>query len=138
MRQPERPDASTSKSTPAASNSSGETSRRLKPAQLASMARYRERNQSTLREKARERMARRRARLAHDAEDQAMYREKARAADARYREGKAERLSTRQVDRRALTYIQKYGADSWLGREERRKKIADALKRAAPTCSTPS
>ncbi|KAK7027868.1 hypothetical protein R3P38DRAFT_2777022 [Favolaschia claudopus] len=114
MRQTQRPDASTSESTPAASNSSGETSRRLKPAQLASMARYRERYlQSHSRQEpiytageARERMARRRARLAHDPGDQAQYREKARAADARYREGKAERLSTRQVDRRAMTYIQ--------------------------------
>ncbi|KAK6992525.1 hypothetical protein R3P38DRAFT_3225594 [Favolaschia claudopus] len=95
------------------------------PAQLAAMARYRDRHQSTLREKARERMARRRALLADDPQDQVQYRERARAADARYRDAQAGRLSSRQVDRRAMSYIQKYGTEAWLGREERRRKFVE-------------
>ncbi|KAK6977459.1 hypothetical protein R3P38DRAFT_3237206 [Favolaschia claudopus] len=108
-------------------------------AQLAAMTRYRDRNQSKLREKARERMSRRRADLAQDAEGKARYQERAREADARYRERNAGRLRSKQVDRRAMAYIQKYGAGSWLARDERRKKIAEHIsRRAAPTIASPS
>ncbi|KAK7050420.1 hypothetical protein R3P38DRAFT_3173788 [Favolaschia claudopus] len=96
-------------------------------------------NQAALREKARERMARRRALLAENPEDRAQYRERARAADARYREGKAGRLRSRQVDRRAMAYIEKYGPNSWLERAARREKIAASIAcidARTPTTST--
>ncbi|KAK6972218.1 hypothetical protein R3P38DRAFT_3240327 [Favolaschia claudopus] len=113
------------------------------PAQLAAMARYREKNQSTLRQKARERMARyvvhrkahlisrssllKSSRYYRSESGGSRPRERARAADARYREGKADRLRTRQVDRRAMAYIEKHGMESWLGRDARREKIAASL-----------
>ncbi|KAK7023750.1 hypothetical protein R3P38DRAFT_3187803 [Favolaschia claudopus] len=107
------------------------------PAQLAAMARYRVKNQAALREKARERMARRRALLAENPEDRAQYRERARAADARYREGKAGRLRSRQVDRRAMAYIEKYGPNSWLERAARREKIAASIAASTPARQRP-
>ncbi|KAK7057366.1 hypothetical protein R3P38DRAFT_3168889 [Favolaschia claudopus] len=88
--------------------------RRSTIAQLQAANRYREKNKDILRAKARERMARRRARLADNSEEKSQYRERARSASARHRVKNAGRLASRQADRRALAYIKENGVESWL------------------------
>ncbi|KAJ7262688.1 hypothetical protein B0H12DRAFT_1069146 [Mycena haematopus] len=101
-------------------------------AQREASARYRQRNQTELKQKARDRMARRRAQLAQMPDQHAEYKERAREACARYRERHRGHLASRQVDRRAMyvlyaffavrdpncdrAFIQKHGYDAWLKR----------------------
>ncbi|KAK6992472.1 hypothetical protein R3P38DRAFT_3226093 [Favolaschia claudopus] len=111
-------------------------------AQLQAATRYRERNKEVLREKARERMARRRAKLADGSEGNSHYQQRARAASARYRLKNRGRLASRQADRRALEYIKENGVHSWLDRKQspptRRKSLGDDTGDAATSSASSS
>ncbi|KAJ7017199.1 hypothetical protein C8F04DRAFT_1279813 [Mycena alexandri] len=71
------------------------------------------RNKAELQRKARERMAKRRARLKDSGEGWAAYTEKARQEGARYRQKNAEDLALNQSARRAEVAIAKRGFAAW-------------------------
>ncbi|KAJ6472930.1 hypothetical protein C8R47DRAFT_1067218 [Mycena vitilis] len=92
---------------------------RCSPAQLAAMRTYRDKNQETLRAKARERMARRReATLEGDSAQE--YRARARAASQRHRERNADVLANNQRVRRAEKFINTHGMAAWTAAYDKR------------------
>ncbi|KAJ7185941.1 hypothetical protein C8R46DRAFT_1208045 [Mycena filopes] len=93
--------------------------RKASEAQRAASSRYRERNKLELLRKARERMAKRRAKLKESEEAWAAYTAKAREESARYRQLNADALAMNQASRRAKASIAKHGLAAW---EERYKK----------------
>ncbi|KAJ7020588.1 hypothetical protein C8F04DRAFT_1196497 [Mycena alexandri] len=82
-------------------------------AQRAASSRYRERNKAELQRKARERMARRRARLKESDETWSAYTAKARENAARYRAQHAEELAESQRVYRGRRSIAKHGLAAW-------------------------
>ncbi|KAJ7153783.1 hypothetical protein C8R46DRAFT_1228073 [Mycena filopes] len=82
-------------------------------AQRASSSRYRERNKEELRRKARERMAKRRAKLKESEEAWSAYTAKAREESARYRKLNARDLALNQATRRAKSSMEKHGFKAW-------------------------
>ncbi|KAJ7763863.1 hypothetical protein B0H16DRAFT_1718501 [Mycena metata] len=87
--------------------------KKVSDAQRAASSRYRERNKAELQRKARERMAKRRARLKQSGDAWAAYTEKAREESARYRQKHAEDLALNQCARRAKATIAKRGFAAW-------------------------
>ncbi|KAJ7036052.1 hypothetical protein C8F04DRAFT_1258425 [Mycena alexandri] len=92
-------------------------------AQLEALARYRTKNKPELQRKARERMARRRAKLRASPELDAQYKATAREDSARYRAAHGAALAVKQRERRSKRSIAKIGYDKWL----------EGFKRRCPT-----
>ncbi|KAJ6453224.1 hypothetical protein C8R47DRAFT_1083523 [Mycena vitilis] len=92
-------------------------------AQCDAEARYRDKNAEELRRKARERMARRRARLCQSEEAVAQRREQARAHSARFRAEHGPELRRKARQRRAKVSIAKIGYDSWFEGYRRRNPL---------------
>ncbi|KAJ7074438.1 hypothetical protein C8F01DRAFT_1242678 [Mycena amicta] len=85
-------------------------------AQRRAASKYREKNVDELREKARQRMARLRARVAADKTLAGEAQERAREASAKYRRGHAEEVSTRAKQKRERLWCRKHGADAYVAR----------------------
>ncbi|KAJ7612026.1 hypothetical protein DFH06DRAFT_1147380 [Mycena polygramma] len=100
---------------------SGDSASPLKPSSVAkreAQARYRERNRDELRRKAREGMARRRARLSP--EEALQYRITAREDGARYRAENQAMLAQRAFVRRARESIARVGYEAWSAKYRKR------------------
>ncbi|KAJ7925479.1 hypothetical protein B0H13DRAFT_1863128 [Mycena leptocephala] len=82
-------------------------------AQLAALARYRQKHKGELQQKARERMARRRAQIRQSEERLAEYQAKAHQDSARFRASNGEYLRRKAVRRRSKASIAKIGYDNW-------------------------
>ncbi|KAJ7019769.1 hypothetical protein C8F04DRAFT_1275912 [Mycena alexandri] len=100
--------------------------------QRASTSRYRERNKAELRRKAQERMARHRALLKESEADFALYKDRARQYNARYRESHRSALAEREQDRRLDASIknQHYENKNYAAWMRRHLKQARAARRS--------